>query len=141
MSFHCSNPVDNALGDQRCTYQDDKPETIAGIPLKEFQLFYFGEKLSMIVLRFDAAAFEAVTDAISKKYGSGKITERSMIQNKMGAKFDNIVMQWRVNDSRIVAERYDRNVDESLVKFTSTAGEAELERRGFREKKTRENDI
>jgi hypothetical protein len=57
LSFHCSHLINKALGDQQCTYQDEKPEIIAGIPLKEFRLSYFGEKPSMIVCRFDSIRF------------------------------------------------------------------------------------
>jgi hypothetical protein len=125
--FDCSDTPKRAGGDQTC-FLGGKQETIAGIAVDGMLLSFYGGKLHSISIYFNADNFEHVVDALSQKYGDGDV-KTEVVQNRMGATFENHIYSWRRSDETLVATRFTSKLDRSSVVFRTDFSVEEFTRR------------
>lgn len=90
-----------------------------------------------ISINFDSENFDTVLPEVLNKFGTGK---RSVfkVQNKMGAKFENIIYTWKkAGGLDLVLTKYAGNLDRSNIYFSTPADKALLKDAG----KAKANDI
>lgn len=119
--FECSSG--GAAGsDATCFSQGE--ETIAGQKANSVILKYYEHKLGAIYISFPSASFPKIAEALVQKYGSPK-TRHEMLQNRLGATFDNSIHTWVSKDVILEASQYSDSIDKStLVYVRSGAMEA-----------------
>ncbi len=91
-----------------------------------------------IYLTLAPDAFETVAPLLTEKFGRPASIQRSVVQNRMGAKFDQLVYSWRRSGGlELTYQRYAGNLDTSSLYFGTSedrrllndAGTPENERR------------
>lgn len=140
--FRCRKPELATLGDMYCTLKvGDNPETIGGAPIERFIIRIYAGKVEAIDLKVKVRDFATVRQALSDKYGPGKVKEDT-VQNRMGAKFENVEVTWDTpNGDRIRIEQRGRKLDESSISYNTAAGMKEFERRHESARKTKSGDL
>jgi hypothetical protein len=93
-------------------------ETYAGQAIDSFGVSFQGGKLRHISLRLSTSKFLPVSTALSEKYGSPAI-EKSTVQNRMGATFDQEEHTWKDGDDRLVARKRGSKLDLMEVTLSS----------------------
>ncbi len=86
------------------------------VPLSpSFALLFVDDKLASINYDFDQAQYPAMVQAIVKKYGAPKSSQKVVMENRMGASFQGKVYSWSNPVSEIRANEYATTVDKSTV--------------------------
>lgn len=87
-----------------------------------------------INLSLSPKSFDIVAPLLIDKFGPPSSTKNDVIQNRMGAKFEQVTHMWTDEDGNIVwYARYAGAIDKSLLSFTSKEERDLLqERRGSR---------
>ena len=90
-----------------------------------------------ISINFDSENFDTILPEVLKKFGNGK-RSATMVQNKMGAKFENITYTWKkAGGLDLVLTKYAGNLERSNLYFSTPADKALLKNSG----KAKANDI
>lgn len=80
--------------------------------------------LSVTISELGSFNFADVLDALTVKFGSPTSLEKSVIQNRMGASFDQIETRWVDGDEKIVLTKHGATIGRSsLLYFGKEAGE------------------
>lgn len=140
--FECADGVNTAkiMADELYFLRSSEKETIAGVPIKSMMLCFYFSKLESIKIDFESNKFIPVLRALSEKYGKIKpILE--WVQNRMGVKFENATFIWEINGTKIKAERFSRNLEESSVSYSTEFSEQEFNRRNAEAKKIEASDL
>jgi len=82
-----------------------------------------------IYISLNETEFNGVVDALKSKFGMPSREENSIIQNRMGAKFENVTLSWTNGDISLTAERRNTSVDKSKVDMFSKSALVEWNRR------------
>lgn len=127
---------DKPIGDYICFAIN---ETIAGAPARAILLFY-GDKLALVSVSFDADEFRRVKRALMEKYGPGK-SELSVVQNRVGVSFENETVIWQNPAASMKLTMRDRKVDEARLELTSKDSLAEFKRRAIEANKKNASDL
>lgn len=90
----------------------------------------------VISLTFDAEEFSKVESSLIHKFGKPK-SENSIVQNKMGASFNQTRHLWKKDGNELIAEKFGNTIDRSYVGFLSKSALAEAEK----EASTPSNDL
>lgn len=94
--------------------------TVAGRPMRYLQIAFFNDRLYAVSGAFGEAAYQAVADAFTVKYGQPAKTEVRKWQSRAGAIFDNRVMIWNFSgDSTLELQSMGSKVDEGRFDFVS----------------------
>jgi hypothetical protein len=133
--FSCRD-VQGPIADQVCHLNFDENETIAGVPVELLVLYFFSKKLENISIEFNSESFFKVVAALKEKYGPGEVRSE-VVQNRMGATFENEIYSWSRGKAGIEARRYSRKIDTSSVNYHTDFAIEEFERR--RSSTTKEN--
>ena len=73
-----------------------------------------------IHLSLSPDAFDIVAPLLVEKFGPPSSTDRSEIQNRMGAKFDQVIYLWEdKHENQILYSRYSGSVDTSSLNFST----------------------
>lgn len=122
-------PILIPWGDQECSHHSIKgEETIAGAPIRWIKLYYYAGKLARIRISVWARDFHQVLAALQEKYGPGSV-KTEVLQNRMGATFDNSIYSWRRNSATLEAKKYDGDLKTSSVYFETDFARQEAKRR------------
>jgi len=114
------------IGDKRC--RSRLGETIANVPTQRIFYYFYYNKLHHIEIEFDKPYFRAVISAFNEKYGTGEV-KTEIIQNRMGASFENKTYIWKINNAIIEARRYAADLTMSMVTYSTNYFFIEFERR------------
>lgn len=74
--------------------------------------------LDSVIMRFDPDEFDSLMLVFRKKYGEPKIAN-VVIQNRMGAKFNQTIASWKNNNRMILFSKYGETITEGNVIFDS----------------------
>jgi hypothetical protein len=105
----------------------------AGLPAysrsHSFTLLFVDDKLASITYNFDGNEYDAMVQAVVKKYGTPKTTQTVVMQNQMGASFRGRVYVWHNAVSTIRAKEYGTTLDRSAIDVDDVALMREFEKR------------
>jgi len=123
------------LADRICNLKFSEKETIAGAPIQSAMLTYYYGKLERIGISFSENHFSGVISALVEKFGATPL-KTEMVQNRMGASFENRIYSWRRNNATLLARRYSSNLERSSVDYiTDFASEEFIKRKKTADKK------
>lgn len=86
-------------------------------------------KLGMADIRFDHNSYPIILAALSEKFGVPDTQEKKVLQNKMGAKFDMVVSQWKNETGEITLTEFYNSLDWSDLLFTHNKLSSLMEKR------------
>lgn len=75
--------------------------------------------IQRIALSLSPKAFDIVAPLLIEKFGPPTKTDRSELQNRLGAKFDQVVHFWREGDAEVVYRKYEGSIDSSSLYFST----------------------
>ncbi|MEB3214628.1 MAG: hypothetical protein VKL39_24980, partial [Leptolyngbyaceae bacterium] len=81
----------------------------------DIALMFYGDKLGMIRITFDPDDFYTVIDSLHKKFGEPATRKSKTVTNRMGAVFENQILEWMNGSATIRAKKYASRVDKSSV--------------------------
>ncbi|MDO9165058.1 MAG: hypothetical protein Q7U13_03030 [Rhodoferax sp.] len=91
-----------------------------------------------IALSLSPDAFDDVAPELIRKFGNPSSTSRSIVQNRMGAKYPQIVHLWSATDgTQVLYMKYAGTLERSSLNFTTEADRAMLSKG----KESRSGDI
>ena len=70
-----------------------------------------------IDLTLQPQTFDTLAPLLIEKFGPPAKTERSELQNRMGAKFDQVLHVWRDGESEVQYSKYAGSIDSSRLYF------------------------
>ena len=113
----------------------------AGVESSIFVTFLDG-KADFISVGFPATNWPHVRDAIQAKYRDETTNETSIVQNRMGASFDQQTLTWIDGDETMRAVKRSQNdLTESMVDIVSESALIERTRRAQEEAKSAAGDL
>jgi hypothetical protein len=82
--------------------------------------------LNRVVIRFFPSQFDELYEVFKLKYGKPTEYKESVVQNRMGAKFDQKFAYWiDANIERgIMMRKFDQNLDEGIIIYMDTSGDS-----------------
>ena len=96
--------------------------TIGGVLLTNYKkqpyVEFVDDKVATLYFKFDSANFDAVFDAVKSKYPSIRC-ERSEIQNRMGASFQQIECQLSSINGLMTLSRYSGSISDGSIYMAS----------------------
>ncbi len=107
----------------------------------DISLMFYEDKLSMAHAKFSPSGFASVVSAIREKFGPPSSTKSEAITNRMGASFENQILEWKRSSTTIRAEKYTTSVDRSSVKIFVDSYFTEFNRREAATTKQRTKDL
>ena len=116
------------VSDRQC----DLSVTIANWLMYGFFSFY-SDKLHSIDLYGNTNGFSDIASALVEKYGRPTRTMKEKLQNKMGARFTNEILIWKIGTDTIEARRYSYDLDTLRITYSTAFADKEYSRR-IREK-------
>lgn len=109
--------------------------TIAREPAKINLVIGSADIVQRINLSLSPESFDHVAPALIGKFGKPTSTKRSELQNRMGAKFNQVTHTWLKKDGRMVSyQKYAGSLDHSTLNFSTK------EDRDFLEKLYKKNN-
>jgi hypothetical protein len=91
-----------------------------------------------IALTLSPEAFDEVSPELIRKFGNPTSTSRSVIQNRMGAKYSQVIHLWKAKDgTEVFYMKYVGSLDISAINFSTEADRALL----GKNKKNRDGDL
>ena len=129
------------IGDKMCRIESSEKETIARVPIETIYFFYFNDILSRITVDFNSDYFHKVKTALQVKYGLPKNEKVEMLENRMGALFENHIYEWENSVSIIIAEKYNETIDQSTVMYSLNSYDEEFKKRLKKDAKKGSDDL
>lgn len=105
-----------------------KAMTYAGVR-SDISLMFYDDKLGMARATFSADSFSNVVASMREKYGEPTTKKAEPVTNRMGATFENQILEWKKSGTTIQAEKYANRADRSSVKIFEDGYIAEFEKR------------
>ena len=98
--------------------REDATMTYAGETAKGFYAKFDEDKLVSVEVRIRPESFDRVLVGLTGKFGKPKL-HRSVVQNRMGVKFDQVSASWSRKDGLILARRYAEDVSSGVIHLVS----------------------
>ncbi|MBU1664510.1 MAG: hypothetical protein KKG92_03810 [Gammaproteobacteria bacterium] len=109
--------VNTPIGDTICSLRPSEVETMAGAVVASLFYFYDTSSLSGIQITVAETDFQRVVDALTGKYGAGKLSSEK-VKNLNGADFENRTWRWQYPEASLQAQRYAGRLDKSLIRYS-----------------------
>lgn len=129
--------INQPVADYACHAQN---ETIAGAPANSALFLFYGDRLATVKITFSTSSFQQVKRALEDKYGLGE-SSHSVVQNRMGASFNNETIVWRGNDASMTLDLRDQKIDQSGLTIKANNAIDEFIRRTRGADKKNANDL
>jgi hypothetical protein len=113
---YACNAVNTPSGDTICSLRPREVETIAGAPIASLFYFYDVGSLTGIQISIAEKDFSRVVDALTAKYGPGKVSA-AKVKNLNGKEFEDRAYSWQRPDGSVRAQRYDGRLDLSVIRY------------------------
>lgn len=156
--FNCKESPGGKMGDAYCTLSPalkcisvkdyksceadvEKLLTYAGINTSYINFNFFFNQLSMVNMLISSGSFNTVVEAIKEKNGVPSSDEITPVTNKMGAKFENEIIEWKRAGTTIRAEKYGTTLNNSTIKIMQDSYMPEFSKRNKEEIKQKAKDI
>lgn len=94
-----------------------------------FTILLVDEKVASIDYDFDSNTYEAMVQAIIKKYGAPSSSQKAVVQNRMGASFQGKNYIWTNQTSQIRATEYGATLEKSSIHVEDLKLMKEFEKR------------
>lgn len=98
--------------------REDATMTYAGETAKGFYAKFDEDKLVSVEVRIRPESFDRVLAGLTGKFGKPKL-QRSVVQNRMGAKFEQVTASWSRKDGLILASKYTDEVTSGVIHLVS----------------------
>lgn len=98
--------------------------SFAGAPATVFVTFMAGQA-DYVSVTFPSKTWPVVREAINAKYPTGSTTTSSVVQNRMGASFDQQEIVWVAGDVTMRAAKRSNDLTEGVVELLSQRGMVE----------------
>lgn len=92
----------------------------AGVAADSISARFIDSKLAIVTIRFKPGGYRQIVEALAEKYGPPTI-ERSELQNRMGAKFDQEVATWESSAGRLEVKRFGMTLEMGVLSMASKA--------------------
>lgn len=99
--------------------------TFANHEIKNMGIFHDGERLVLVMVTLDGAAFDDLHEALAAKFGKPFASDKSTVQNRMGASFDQVQTLWTAGDTFLRIKKRASKLDEMLLTLGSQSGTEE----------------
>lgn len=122
----------SALADRECSIwrnlHKDDVAVFAGFPASiSFKLI--NEQVGYVSVHLDSVHFNEVVAALKSKYGEPSSNKTEVVTNRMGAKFENNIVEWRQGASVIRAYKIASRINNSSVMLFTESYFKDVERR------------
>ena len=104
-----------------CIDRFKKQSSYGGIQAKNFSAHFRNDALGMVLISISPQNFNDLLDALSLKYGKPHKLNHTIIQNRMGATFDDSEAKWIGNSANITLKKYSGSIDRGYVSLASHA--------------------
>jgi hypothetical protein len=117
---------------QRCFYfpVGPNPPTMGGAVVKHIAVQLFDDSVAAVLVTFRENDYERVMAAAAERFGKPQNVQRSEIQNRLGAKFEQITTLWSEMGRSLIASRYSGDLDSSSLMLMSKQFHEESKRAG-----------
>jgi hypothetical protein len=130
---------DGVLCDDQCF---SYIETIAGVPAREINFFFYDGKLEKITISLSHSYFNKVVSALKEKYGQPTEETPVKLQNRMGLPFSGTNYEWRRFANGIIrASEYASDLGTSLINYVTHHSIEEFTRRRQQSDKSGSKDL
>ncbi|MCA3177586.1 MAG: hypothetical protein O9345_16160 [Burkholderiaceae bacterium] len=102
----------------RCGAESPIP-TYGGVPLNSATFYFGGDKLHSIMLSIKPDDANQLIESIRLKFGDPASDDRTPVQNRMGATFEQREAVWMVAGTRIKVSRYTNSIERGLATITA----------------------
>lgn len=113
---HDCRVVNTPIGDTICSLRRNEAESIAGGPIASLFYYYDVGSLTGIQITVSEKDFQRVVDALSAKYGVGKLS-REKVKNRNGVEFEDRIYLWQRPEGSLRAQRYAGRLDKSIIRY------------------------
>lgn len=103
--------------------------TYGGIPPRSMTASFKDDKLTQVLIAFTNGHYDALTSALITRFGQPSSRAHDVMQNLMGAKFDNEVLTWTPASTLLRISKYSSNIEEGSVLITTAEEFAEWRRK------------
>lgn len=93
--------------------------TYGGIALEATQLYFGAEGLQTVILHFKPRDADELIESVTAKFGPPTADDRSAVQNRMGATFDQRTVRWMVGGSQIKVDRYSSTITRGMLSIST----------------------
>ena len=102
-------------------------DTFAGAPVERWLAIVSEDVTTTILVTQSSSDYERVVAALTERWGKPASAKSSTVQNRMGATFDQMETEWRVDGSVLLAKKRGTTVDEmglylSTEKYIAESG-------------------
>jgi hypothetical protein len=136
--YHCEKMKRQRPGggaDPECLIEIAKASTYANRPARLRATFRDG-MLSEGSANFAPDNYAPIVEALTTRYGQPASKRTEIVQNRMGATFQNEIAHWNIGGDQIIAMKYGTDLTRGLV---SIMDEQEVRRRSEAEQKKRKS--
>jgi len=120
--------VNTPIGDTICSLRPSEAETIAGAVVASLFYFYDASSLSGIQITLAETDFQRVVDALTAKYGAGKLNSER-VKNLKGNVYENRTWLWQYPEASLQARRYAGRLDKSIIRYTDDRAASRVKQR------------
>jgi hypothetical protein len=140
--------LDLFMADRACSPIDDpkapgkynlmaKFDDWAGIPPLFYTLYYWHDRLSLVVITFDSRLFGTVIETVRARYGAPVVSTTDTVRTGIGIAVPRQVMRWETRLAALNAVQYADKLDRSEVRYTLRSWEDTSEARRKERLKTK----
>ena len=115
--------------------------TLAEELVESWSFEFIDDRLGRIVIILPISSFDAVVSALRIKFGAPTKSGKSIVQNRMGAKFESRQFTWSKNQQMLVATEFAGSLDDSAVVLLNQHYLNNLKRPANEEGRRRSKDI
>jgi hypothetical protein len=130
------DPVNTPVADEICIGKDTIANADAFV-----NLFITNKTLHTILLSFDEEFFNKVALALGEKYGKPQKTDIEVVQNQMGASFENRKAYWYKGGSTLMLVQRGSKLSQSSLMFRLDSAVKESAKRREGETKSNAKDL
>lgn len=104
-----------------CSKSGEELLEMGGTRPATYQVIIRNGVVAQVVIWFPSLDFSGIAAAFSEKYGKPTADKESIVKNRMGAEFDNRIVDWTRNDGGIKLEKRATDIETSIILITAPA--------------------
>jgi len=113
----CRRNLENVRGLEWCT--PSNREFAGGNAIIIVNLL--DRKISSFLFSFDSELFYPAASGLQSRWGEPDSLRSEVVENRMGAKFENVLMRWILNDGVLELDRYGTTVTEGALSISNAS--------------------
>lgn len=102
---------------------------------------FYRERLVSVRVYYPTTGYRGLRDAMTARFGDPADTKQEILQNRMGAKFENERLMWLRGDAILSLRQRGTKVDEGIMMLSSKSFHEEMKSQDKTEAKARANEL